>query len=177
MSNEDGTLWLVCNGEIYNYQDLRRGLEQRGHRFRTNCDVETLLHLYEETWPEGVKQLNGMFAAAILDARRQTLFLARDRLGKKPLYYRETPTQFLFGSEVKALLQHPSCPRELDPRSLSKYLAYEYVPSPHCIFKGIHKLSAGHTLTWQAGQSRVRQYWDLKFSDSPDRRSEGEIAE
>jgi asparagine synthase (glutamine-hydrolysing) len=177
MSNEDGTLWLVCNGEIYNYQDLRRDLEQRGHRFRTNCDVETLLHLYEETGLECVNQLNGMFAAAIWDTRRQTLFLARDRLGKKPLYYRATPTQFMFGSEVKALLQHPACPRELDPRSLSKYLAYEYVPSPHCIFKGIHKLPAGHTLTWQAGQSRLRQYWDLKFAGGPDRRTEGEIAE
>jgi asparagine synthase (glutamine-hydrolysing) len=177
MSNEDGTLWLVCNGEIYNYQELRQGLEQRGHHFRTNCDVETLLHLYEETGPECVKQANGMFAAAIWDVRKQTLFLARDRLGKKPLYYRATPTQFMFGSEVKALLQHPACPRELDPRSLSKYLAYEYVPSPHCIFKGIHKLPAGHTLTWQSGQTRIQQYWDLKFSGGPDRRSEGEIAE
>jgi asparagine synthase (glutamine-hydrolysing) len=177
MSNEDGTLWLVCNGEIYNYQGLRQGLEQRGHHFRTNCDIEVLLHLYEETGPECVNQANGMFAVAIWDTRRQTLFLARDRLGKKPLYYRETPTQFLFGSEVKALLQHPACPRELDQRSLSKYLAYEYVPSPHCIFKGIHKLPAGHTLTWQGGQSRLRQYWDLKFSDGPDRRSEDEIAE
>jgi asparagine synthase (glutamine-hydrolysing) len=176
MSNEDGTIWLVCNGEIYNYQALRQALEGRGHRFRTNSDVEVLLHLYEDTGPECVNQANGMFAVAIWDTRRQTLFLARDRLGKKPLYYRETPTQFLFGSEAKALLQHPACPRELDHRSLSKYLAYEYVPSPHCIFKGIQKLPAGHTLTWQPGQTRVQQYWDLKFSAGPDRRSENEIA-
>ena len=177
MSNEDGTLWLVCNGEIYNYQDLRRGLVERGHQFRTNSDVEVLLHLYEEMGQECVSQANGMFAVAIWDTRRQTLFLARDRLGKKPLYYRDTPTQFLFGSEVKALLQYPACPRELDPRSLSKYLAYEYVPSPHCIFKGIHKLPAGHTLNWQPGQTRLRQYWDLKFATGPDRRSESDIAE
>jgi asparagine synthase (glutamine-hydrolysing) len=176
MSNEDGTLWLVCNGEIYNYPSLRQGLEGRGHQFRTHSDVEVLLHLYEEKGPECIDQANGMFAVAIWDTRRQTLFLARDRLGKKPLYYRETPTQFLFGSEVKALLQHPACPRELDPRSLSKYLAYEYVPSPHCIFKVIHKLPAGHTLTWQPGQTRIRQYWDLKFSTGPDRRSESEVA-
>ena len=177
MSNEDGTLWLVCNGEIYNYQALRQTLEGKGHHFRTNSDVEVLLHLYEETGPECVNKANGMFAVAIWDTQRQTLFLARDRLGKKPLYYRETPTQFLFGSEVKALLQHPACPRELDPRSLSKYLAYEYVPSPHCIFKGIHKLPAGYTLTWQPGQTRLRQYWDLKFSAGPDRRGESEVTE
>ncbi len=177
MSNEDGTLWLVCNGEIYNYQDLRRALEVKGHQFRTHSDVEVLLHLYEDTGAECVNQANGMFAVAIWDTRRQTLFLARDRMGKKPLYYRETPTQFLFGSEVKALLQHPACPRELDPRSLSKYLAYEYVPSPHCIFKGIHKLPAGHTLTWQPGQTRVQRYWDLKFPANSDQRGEDEIAE
>ena len=98
-------------------------------------------------------------------------------MGKKPLYYRETPTQFLFGSEVKALLQHPACPRELDVRSLGKYLGYEYVPSPHCIFKGIQKLPAGHTLTWQPGQSRLRQYWDLKFCAPPVPRSEDQVAE
>jgi asparagine synthase (glutamine-hydrolysing) len=177
MSNEDGSLWLVCNGELYNYPTLRPGLEAKGHRFHTNCDVEVLLHLYEEMGPECVSQVNGMFAAAIWDTRRQTLFLARDRMGKKPLYYRETPTQLLFGSEVKALLQHPSCPRELDPASLSKYLAYECVPSPHCIFKGIQKLPAGHTLTWQPGQARRRQYWDIKFPATHVQRSEGEIAE
>jgi asparagine synthase (glutamine-hydrolysing) len=177
MSNEDGTLWLVCNGELYNYPSLRPALEAKGHRFHTHCDVEVLLHLYEEAGPECVTQVNGMFAAAIWDTRRQTLFLARDRLGKKPLYYRDTPTQMLFGSEVKALLQHPACPRELEPRSLSKYLAYEYVPSPHCIFKGIQKLPAGHTLTWQPGQTRRRQYWDLKFAPSPAPRSEDQVAE
>jgi asparagine synthase (glutamine-hydrolysing) len=177
MSNEDGSLWIVCNGEIYNYQDLRRDLEAKGHQFRTHSDIETLLHLYEDLGPECVSRANGMFAVAIWDAKAQTLFLARDRLGKKPLYYRETPTQIIFGSEVKALLQHPTCPRELDPASLSKYLAYEYVPSPHCIFKGIHKLPAGHYLTWHQGQTQVRRYWDLSFPSSAKPKSEAEAAE
>ena len=176
MCNEDGSLWIVCNGELYNYQDLRPELEARGHKFRTHCDVETLLHLYEERGVDCVSAVNGMFAAAIWDAKAQTLFLARDRLGKKPLYYRATPTQLLFGSEVKALLQHPACPRELDRRSLSKYLAYEYVPSPHCIFQGINKLPAGHTLTWKRGETRIRRYWDLQFPE-PLRRPEAQIAE
>jgi asparagine synthase (glutamine-hydrolysing) len=176
MCNEDGSLWLVCNGELYNYQELRRELEAKGHKFRTHCDVETLLHLYEERGVDCVTAVNGMFAAAIWDAKAQTLFLARDRLGKKPLYYRTTPKQLLFGSEVKALLQHPACPRELDHRSLSKYLAYEYVPSPHCIFKGINKLPAGHSLTWKCGETRIRRYWDLRFPE-PIRRPEAQIAE
>ena len=176
MSNEDGSLWLVCNGEIYNYPDLRPQLEAQGHKFRTNSNVETLLHLYEDHGPDCLDKVNGMFALMIWDAKRQTLFLARDRLGKKPLYYREAPGQFLFGSEPKALLQHPACPRELDTRSLSRYLAYEYVPSPHCIFKGIQKLPAGHCLTWKNGQTHTRRYWDLKFS-APAARSEQAIAE
>ncbi len=177
MCNEDGSLWIVCNGELYNYQELRPELEAKGHRFRTHCDIETLLHLYEELGEECVTRVNGMFAAAIWDAKAQTLFLARDRLGKKPLYYRATPTQVLFGSEVKALLQHPACPRELDRKSLSKYLAYEYVPSPHCIFKGINKLPAGHSLTWKRGETRIRRYWDLQFPEHPAVRPEAEIAE
>lgn len=164
MCNEDGSLWIVCNGEIYNYRELRTQLEAKGHQFRSHSDIETLLHLYEDLGSECITLANGMFAAAIWDAKSQTLFLARDRLGKKPLYYRATPSQILFGSEVKALLEHPACPRELDLASLSKYLAYEYVPSPHCIFKGIHKLPAGHYLTWKQGQTRLHQYWDLKFS-------------
>jgi asparagine synthase (glutamine-hydrolysing) len=177
MANEDESIWIVCNGEIYNYQPLRLELESKGHRFRTHSDIEVLLHLYEESGPDFLSRVNGMFALAIWDARRQTLLLARDRLGKKPLYYRHTPAQLLFGSEVKALLQHPACPRELDPRSLSKYLAYEYVPSPHCIFKGIHKLPAAHLLTWKDGQTHVRRYWDLKFPEHPTIRREEELAE
>ena len=176
MSNEDGSLWIVCNGEIYNHADLRPELEARGHIFRTHSDIEVLLHLYEEQGPECVTKVNGMFALAIWDARNETLFLARDRLGKKPLYYRDAAARLIFGSEVKALLLHPDCPRELDPGNLSKYLAYEYVPSPHCIFKGIQKLPAGHWLTWQLGRTRVQRYWDLKFAHGADKRPEDEIA-
>ena len=177
MCNEDESLWIVCNGEIYNHLELRKQLEARGHRFRTHCDIETLLHLYEEHGPDCVTQVNGMFALALWDSKNQSLLLARDRLGKKPLYYRATTTQFIFGSEVKALLQHPGCPRELDTRSLSRYLAYEYVPAPHCIFKGIHKLPAGHWLTWKHGQTQIRRYWDLNFSKHVENRPEKDLAE
>jgi len=177
MSNEDGSLWIVCNGEIYNHAELRVELEAKGHNFRTHSDIEVLLHLYEEMGPECVTRANGMFALAIWDSKNQTLYLARDRMGKKPLYYRDTPTQLIFGSEVKALLMHPDCPRELDARNLSKYLAYEYVPAPHCIFKGIHKLPAGHWLTWRRGQTRVQRYWDVQFFHGAPDRSENEVAE
>ncbi len=177
MSNEDGSLWIVCNGEIYNHADLRSELAAKGHTFRTHCDIEVMLHLYEEFGPECVKRANGMFGLAIWDARDETLFLARDRFGKKPLYYRETSARLIFGSEVKALLMHPDCPRELDERNLSKYLTYEYVPSPHCIFKGVHKLPAGHWLTWHRGSTRVQRYWDFQFSRQADERSENEIAQ
>ena len=176
MSNEDGSLWIVCNGEIYDHARLRLELEGRGHQFRTHSDIEVLLHLYEEHGPECVTKVNGMFALAIWDSRKQTLFLARDRMGKKPLYYRATSAQMIFGSEIKALLMYPGCPRELDARSLSKYLAYEYVPSPHSIFKGIHKLPAGHWLTWTNGQTRQRRYWDLQFTTGAHGRPENEIA-
>jgi len=176
MCNENGAIWIVCNGEIYNHADLRLELEAKGHTFRTHSDVEALLHLYEEHGADCLAKVNGMFALAIWDAPNQTLFLARDRLGKKPLYFRHTPAQLIFGSEVKALLAHPDCPRELDARNLSKYLAYEYVPSPHCIFKSIHKLPAGHWLIWKNGQTRLSRYWDLKFSNGADARPEEEIA-
>lgn len=176
MSNEDGTLWIVCNGEIYNHPQLRLELEAKGHVFRTHCDIESLLHLYEEHGADCVSKVNGMFAFAIWDSKNQTLLLARDRLGKKPLYYHATNTRLIFGSEVKALLRFPECPRELDPASLSKYLAYEYVPSPHCIFKGIHKLPAGHCLTWKNGESRLHRYWDVQFPAISDNRPEDEIA-
>ncbi|MCS6862233.1 MAG: hypothetical protein NZT92_18160, partial [Abditibacteriales bacterium] len=136
MCNEDESIWIVFNGEIYNFLDLRPPLEARGHVFRTNSDTEAIIHLYEDYGSDCVQHLNGMFGFAIWDAKNQTLFLARDRMGKKPIYYVDTGKQFLFASEVKALLQHPDCPRELDTTALSKYLAYEYVPSPHCIFKG-----------------------------------------
>jgi asparagine synthase (glutamine-hydrolysing) len=160
MSNEDGTVWVTFNGEIYNDPELRSWLLARGHLFRTNCDTETLVHLYEEHGPDFVSELNGMFALAIWDIPRQRLTLARDRMGQKPLYLGETNDgSFVFGSEPKALLAHPRMPRALDPQGLARYLFYEYVPHPHTIWKGMRKLEPGHLLVREGGVSDVRPFW------------------
>ncbi len=153
----------MLNGEIYNFAELRADLEARGHVFRTNGDAETLVHLYEESGLDCTERLNGMFAFAVWDTRRRRLLLARDRLGKKPLYYAELDGGLLFASELKALLQHPACPRDLDRAALEHYLAFEYVPSPHAIFSGIRKLPPGHRLVWEQGRTSVEPYWDLRF--------------
>ena len=166
MCNEDGSVWVILNGEIYNFAPLRAELEARGHTFRTRSDTETLVHLWEEHGTACVDKLNGMFAFAIWDARRRSLFLARDRMGKKPLYWIDTGRSLLFASELKGLLQHPDCPRDIDRRALAKYLAYEYVPSPWCIFESVHKLPAAHTLLWEGGRTDVRRYWDMRFASS-----------
>jgi asparagine synthase (glutamine-hydrolysing) len=133
ISNEDGSVQLVFNGEIYNFRELRKQLEARGHRFATNADTEVIVHLYEDERERCVERLNGMFAFALWDASKRELLLARDRFGKKPLYYTEIGKTLLFGSELKALVEHPRCPRELDFESLSSYLALEYVPTPQSI--------------------------------------------
>ena len=156
LANEDGTVWVVFNGEIYNFRDLRRRLEGAGHRFRTNSDTEVLVHLYEDEGPEFVTYLNGMFALAIWDARRQQLVLARDRLGKKPLVYRHEPGRLLFASELKSILQVPGVPREIDPQALDEYLTYQYVPHPRTIFQGIAKLPPAHYAVWRDGRLDVR---------------------
>ncbi len=168
LQSEDGAVLLVFNGEIYNFRELRRELEERGHRFATSGDAEVIVHLYEEVGADCVHRLNGMFAFAVWDARSRTLFCARDRLGKKPLYYTATPERILFASELKALLRHPACPRELDRDALSMYLAAEYVPSPHTILRGVAKLPAAHRLTWREGETRVERYWE--FPTVPDER-------
>ena len=152
IGNEDGSIQLVFNGEIYNYPELRAELESRGHRFATNADTEVIVHLYEERGARCVDRLNGMFAIALWDANQGELVLARDRFGKKPLYYADLGGSLLFGSELKALLEHPRCPRELDHEALSRYLALEYVPAPHSIFAGIRKLPGGHVLRWRDGR-------------------------
>lgn len=166
ISNEDGTVWALQNGEIYNFLSLRDRLERLGHRFRTRSDTEVLVHVYEEYGDDCVSHLDGMFALAIWDAARRLLFLARDRMGEKPLYYYGGgPDAFVFGSELRALLEHPAVPRELSFESLSRYLAFEYVPAPHSILAGIAKLPPGHTLTVSPGSKpRVVRYWDLSFS-------------
>lgn len=168
MSNEDGSVWLVFNGEIYNYQVLRRRLEGAGHTFRTRGDSETLLHLYEDEGPAFARHLEGMFAAAIWDRRRRQLVLVRDRLGKKPLVYRLEPGRLLFASELKSLLAVPGVPRELDPGALDAYLAYQYVPHPHTIFRGISKLPPAHYAVYRNGALSIHRYWGPDFNYEQD---------
>jgi asparagine synthase (glutamine-hydrolysing) len=168
LSNEDGTVWIVFNGEIYNYQELRPDLERRGHRFTTHTDTEVIVHLYEEYGVECLKHLRGMFAFAIWDGPRKRLFLARDRLGKKPLFYRQEPNRLTFGSELKTLLQVPGAPREVDPEAVDLFLTYQYVPHPRTILRGYSKLSPGHYALYENGQLRVERYWLPPYSDSSD---------
>ena len=160
IGNEDGSVQIVFNGEIYNHRELDRELIARGHRFATHCDTETLVHLYEDLGPEMVQPLRGMFGFAIWDTRRRRLLVARDRLGIKPLYYWETPTGLAFASELRSLLALPEFPRELDPAALAQYFALGYVADPRCIFQGVKKLPPGHRLTWSAETGvRVERYW------------------
>ncbi len=164
LANEDGSVWIVFNGEIYNFRDLRRRLEGAGHQFRTHSDTEAIVHLYEEEGPEFVTHLNGMFALALWDAKRQQLILARDRLGKKPLVYRHEPGRLLFASELKSLLEVPGVPREIDPQALDEYLTYQYVPHPRTILRGIAKLPPGHYAVYREGRLDVRSYWQPDFN-------------
>jgi asparagine synthase (glutamine-hydrolysing) len=161
MTNEDATLRVVFNGEIYNFRELRSDLIQRGHHFRTQSDTEVLLHLYEEMGSACAERLRGMFAFAVWDAPRKQLFLARDRLGKKPLYYWHRDGLFLFASEIKALLCHPAVSRALDWEAFHHYLAFGYTPAGRSIFDGVAKLPPAHIATWQAGELRLQQYWTL----------------
>jgi asparagine synthase (glutamine-hydrolysing) len=161
MSNEDGSIWISYNGELYNELELRSELEARGHRYRTRCDTESLVHLYEDEGPDFLRRLNGMFALAIWDSNRSRLLLARDRMGQKPLFYGALPDGGIaFGSEPKALLVHPGIRRELDHASLARYLFYEYVPAPHSIWRSLRKLPCAHALVWEESTFRVWRYWD-----------------
>jgi asparagine synthase (glutamine-hydrolysing) len=160
MANEDETIWVTFNGEIYNDPQLRKRLIDNGHQFRNLSDTEGLVHLYEDHGLDFPAKLNGMFALGIWDAKRHRLVLSRDRMGQKPLFYAELPGGGLaFGSEAKAILAHPEIARRLDPASLSRYLFYEYIPGPHSIWQGLHKLLPGHTLIWENGTTRVIPYW------------------
>ena len=162
MANEDGTVWIVFNGEIYNFQDLRPDLEQRGHRFRSQSDTEVILHLYEEYGTDCLRFLRGMFAFAIWDGNRRQLFLARDRLGKKPLCYQQDAEAFRFASEVKAILQDPVVEVRPDPAGVSQYLTYGYVPSPLSAFQGVRRLPPAHYLLCRDGRVEVSRYWQLR---------------
>jgi asparagine synthase (glutamine-hydrolysing) len=164
ISNEDGGLWIVFNGEIYNHQDLRRDLESRGHRYTTKSDTETIVHLYEEYGSECVKKLRGMFAFAIWERSRRRLFIARDRLGIKPLYYRYDGDTLLFGSEIKAILAYPGVKPEFNRGTLAEYLAFGYIAGAETMYAGIQKLLPGQTLTIdERGQIETSVYWDLNI--------------
>ena len=166
MANEDQSVWLTLNGEIYNYQELRQELETKGHRFRSHSDSEVVVHLYEESGADCLAKLKGMFAFALWDSKQKSLLLARDRIGKKPLHYCLTAEGVIFASEIKALLQHPAVNRELNLRGLSKYLNYEYVPAPDTIFRSIKKLEPGHYLIYSKHHSRIARYWDIPLQNN-----------
>jgi asparagine synthase (glutamine-hydrolysing) len=161
IGNEDGTVHVALNGEVYGFAALRAHLERGGHRFRTASDTEVIVHAWEEYGEHCPDHLNGMFGFALWDGRRQVLFLARDRMGEKPLYYAKVDGWFVFGSELRAVLAHPHVGRALDPEGLARYLAYDFVPDPHTIARGVHKLPPGHALTAGDGKVRVERYWEL----------------
>jgi len=159
--NEDRTVWVVFNGEIYNFPELRRELEGRGHQFYTHSDTEVIVHLYEEMGADCVKKLRGMFAIALYDEKQHSLLLARDRLGKKPLHYALHQGRLLFGSEIKTILAlHPEL-AEVDSEGLLQYFYFGYIPDPHTAFQHIRKLPAGHVMEFRAGEIKIRQYWDV----------------
>jgi asparagine synthase (glutamine-hydrolysing) len=163
MSNETGDVWTVFNGEIYNYRELREFLVKKGHQLKTHSDTEVIVHCYEEYGDACVHLLDGMFAFALWDAKRRRLLIARDRLGKKPLYYWHANGTLVFASEIKALLEHPEVSRAVDPEALSLYLALGYVPGPWTMFAGIKKLQPGHLLVSDDRGIKIEQYWDVTF--------------
>lgn len=164
MANEDGSLQIVLNGEVYNYRELREGLEARGHRFRSHTDTETVIHLYEDEGTDCLHKLRGMFAFALWDGRSRTLFLARDRLGKKPLVYSMTAEGLVFASELRALLCDPAVAQDIDPIALHHYLTYQYVPCPRTIFSAVKKLPPGHYAVYRDGRLMMHRYWNLSYS-------------
>lgn len=161
--NEDRSILIVFNGEIYNYQELQEELEKRGHRFRTKCDTETIVHAYEEYGDDCVKHLRGMFVFALWDRKRRRLLAARDRFGKKPFNYYWDGQRLIFGSEIKSLLE-AGIPRAINAPALDDYLVYRYVPAPDTLFKGIMKLPAAHVLIYEDGRIRTQRYWELPFT-------------
>ena len=177
LGNEDGTVWVAYNGEIYNFAGLQAELEGLGHRFRTHCDTEVVVHAYEE-WGDGcVRRFNGMFAFAVWDQRRRRLLLARDRLGVKPLSYVLRDGRLWFGSEIKSILQDPEVPRALDPDALLGYLTFLSVPEPASLFQGVRKLPPGHTLAFEDGRIRITRYWDTEYGPSEPRSDEAWAAQ
>ena len=179
IASEDGRYWIIFNGEIYNYLELRDELKAKGHRFKTQSDTETILHLYEEVGEACPERLRGMFAFAVWDSADHTLFIARDRLGIKPLFYAQTAERFSFASELKALLADKTVNRELDAQALDQYLTFMYVPAPATILRSVRKLPPGHWLRLKNGTLTIRRYWDLPPAEASgtDNRSEAEVCE
>jgi asparagine synthase (glutamine-hydrolysing) len=177
MCNEDGTVWVVYNGEIYNFPELRTELESVGHKFRSTGDTEVIVHLYEEFGPQCVARLRGMFAFALWDERKELLLLARDHVGIKPLYYSNTGRALVFASELKAVMCDPSVARRVNPRAIDRLITYYYLPGSETPFEGIYKLEPGHFLTVSNGQIAVQQYWGLRFGAQENWKSFDEAVE
>jgi asparagine synthase (glutamine-hydrolysing) len=176
ISNEDESVWIVFNGEIYNYRELRERLVEKGHRFATQTDTETIVHAYEEYGEACVRHLNGMFAFAIWDQKKRKLLLARDRIGQKPLFYAQVGGDFLFASEVKGLLADGEIAAQLDPEAMHHFLSLRFVPQPYTMFAGIKKLPPGHFLVHEKGRIRIERYWDLSYAPKFDGTEEDLVA-
>lgn len=164
ISNEDGSVWVVYNGEIYNFHEVRSQLESKGHQFRTQSDTEVIVHAYEEYDLACANHFNGMFAIAVWDRRLRRLVLIRDRIGVKPLFYWAAGGKLVFGSELKAVIAHKQVPRQLDLEGLDNFLSLEYIPGPRTIFRNIHKLPPGHLLVFEEAGLKLQQYWELPYS-------------
>ncbi|MBC7334102.1 MAG: asparagine synthase (glutamine-hydrolyzing), partial [Actinobacteria bacterium] len=164
MSTEDGKLWIVYNGEVYNFPEVKKELQNKGYNFKSNTDTEVVLKSYQEYGPQCLEKLNGMFAFAIWDEKKNELFLARDRIGIKPLYYYFKDGKLIFGSEIKSILEAGCVKKEINLQSMYYYLGYEFVPAPDTMFKNIYKLPQGHYAIFKNGNLQIQEYWDLKFS-------------
>lgn len=176
--SDDGNLAIVYNGEIYNFRELRSELESLGHKFKTSSDTEVIVNAYEEFGSTCLKKLRGMFAFAIWNFREESLFIARDRVGKKPLFYSVTENgSFVFGSELKTLLVHGEIKRDIDLAALDAYLTFGYVPEENCILKNVHKLLPGHFLIFKDGQIKTEKYWDFDYAEPQNMKTEGEYVE
>lgn len=177
MQNEDGMITAVCNGEIFNYRELRDELKQKGHAFHTECDVEVITHLYEEYGVDFIKQLNGQFAIGLYDRKNDLLFLGRDHVGIAPLFYSQMGEIFLFASEMKSILQYPGIRKEIDLTAVDQMLSFPGIIAPRTIFQGIYSLESGHYLTIQNGEIRKQEYWDLLYDKEMIYKTEDEAAE
>src|SRR5262249_4583021 len=174
ISNEDGTIWVVFNGEIYNFAEIRGELMRCGHHFRTHSDTEVIVHAYEQWGERSVERFRGMFAYAIWDEPKRRLVLVRDRIGVKPLHYAVTPDGVMFGSEIKSILVDRGVERDWSPEALDAYLTLQYIPCPQTIYRGISKLPPAHLLVAERGHVSIQPYWDLTFSGDGDARREQE---